>query len=527
MLAITVDNRIRIRLHLNQNNYPKPLAGVKRDLTIPNPEYLEAVKYNNYPKLLAEVKRDLTIPNPEYLEAVKYNRSTWNIPQNIVLFDYDQVTKGLSLPRGYMGHLLGLFRRYGIDYNLVDNRSMCSKVLFDSQIKLRPYQVPAIDAVLRGTQGILEAPAGSGKTEMGLEIVARVGQPALWLTHTRDLAEQVIARAESRLGIPRDEIGMLGAGQERIGDRLTVGIIQKLSRMDLAPLVGRFGMILLDECHHSPATTWNELINQFHARYRYGVTATLKRKDNLEVIAHHVIGPTLYRVERGAVESSGGVIIPKLRIIRTDIESKIWEIFQKRVKAWEELCKKCREKGKPEPKKPLAPYADILREILENQQRNELILDALKRECPGHCSLVMSKRVEHCRNLARMLGDTASALRIAAIYGKMGKKQREEIIEKMRNGELDVLFAVNIAKEGLDIPRLDRLFLACSGRNGAEVEQMVGRIQRAYPGKDGAVVFDFVDNKIGVLQNQYYARRRVYKQLGMIPQGKGKEKAIS
>jgi superfamily II DNA or RNA helicase len=139
----------------------------------------------------------------------------------------------------------------------------------------------------------------------------------------------------------------------------------------------------------------------------------------------------------------------------------------------------------------------------------------------------MSKRVEHCRNLARMLGDTASALRIAAIYGKMGKKQREEIIEKMRNGELDVLFAVNIAKEGLDIPRLDRLFLACSGRNGTEVEQMVGRIQRAYPGKDGAVVFDFVDNKIGVLQNQYYARRRVYKQLGMIPQGKGKEKAIS
>ena len=527
MLAITVDNRIRIRLHLNQNNYPKPLAGVKRDLTIPNPEYLEAVKYNNYPKLLAEVKRDLTIPNPEYLEAVKYNRSTWNIPQNIVLFDYDQVTKGLSLPRGYMGHLLGLFRRYGIDYNLVDNRSMCSKVLFDSQIKLRPYQVPAIDAVLRGTQGILEAPAGSGKTEMGLEIVARMGQPALWLTHTRDLAEQVIARAESRLGIPRDEIGMLGAGQERIGERLTVGIIQKLIRMDLTPLISRFGLVLLDECHHSPAATWSEVINQFRARYRYGVTATLRRGDSLEVITHRVIGPTLYQVPRNAVEASGGVIIPALRVIRTGIESEVWQKHQERDKAWKELSKQYKERGMREPQKPLAPYADILREIIESQQRNELILNTLKKECPGHCSLVLSKRVEHCGYLANMLAEIAPSLKIATIHGKMGKKQREETIEKMKTGKLDVLFAVNIAKEGLDIPRLDRLFLMCSGRNEAEIEQMVGRIQRAYPGKDGAVVFDFVDNKIGVLQNQYYARRRVYKRLGMIPQGKGKEKAIS
>lgn len=503
MLTITIDNRIRLcMLHVNDKSL------------------------SNYSGFLAEVEKDMTISNPAFLEAEKYNRSTRGIPQNLVLFSYDRVTRKFSLPRGYAGHLIGLLRKYGIEYNLVDKRTMHNKVPFSSQIKLRPYQIPAVNAVLKGTQGVLEAPAGSGKTEMGLEIVARVEQPALWLTHTKDLAEQVTARAEARLGIPRQEIGMLGAGQERIGDRLTVGIIQKLIRMDLAPLINRFGLVLLDECHHSPAATWSEIINQFCARYRYGVTATLKRGDSLEVVTHRVIGPTLYQVPRSAVEASGGVIIPKLRVVRTGIESDVWQKYQERDKAWKELRKQYKERGMREPQKPLAPYADILREILECPERNNLIIRYLARECPGHCSLVLSKRVQHCGYLARMLAETVPSLKIATVHGKMGKKQRGEIIEKMKTGKLDVLFAVNIAKEGLDIPRLDRLFLVCSGRNEAEIEQMVGRIQRSHPGKEDAVVFDFVDDKIGMFYAQYWARRRVYRKLGMIP-GKRKKEAIS
>jgi superfamily II DNA or RNA helicase len=476
-------------------------------------------------RLLSMIEKDMSIPNPAFLEAEKYNRSTRGIPRNLVLFSYDRVTKELSLPRGYTGRLMGLLEKQGIEYSLVDKRTLLPQVPFNSMIKLRPYQVPAVDGVLKGTQGILEAPAGSGKTEMGLEVVARVGQPTLWLTHTKDLAEQAISRAEARLGIPRQEIGMLGAGQERIGDWLTIGIIQKLIRMDLAPLINRFGLVLLDECHHSPAATWSEIINQFCARYRYGVTATLKRGDSLEVVTHRVIGPTLYQVPRSAVEASGGVIIPALRVIRTGIESEVWGKHQERDKAWKELRKQYKERGIREPQKPLAPYADILREILECPERNKFIIRILAQECPGHCSLVLSRRVGHCGHMANMLADVAPSLKIAVIHGKMGKKQREEIIEKMRSGELDVLFAVNIAKEGLDIPRLDRLFLVCSGRNEAEVEQMVGRIQRAYQDKEDAIVFDFVDEKIGMFQAQHWARRRVYRKLGMIP-GKKKE-AIS
>lgn len=488
MLTITIDSRIRFSVV--QETSP------------------------NFTRFLAEVKRDMLIDNPAYFEAEKMGRSTRGIPSRICLSEYNDITKEISLPRGYAGQMIRMLKQHGLEYVLVENRAQLPAVRFDSRIKLRHYQAPAIDAVLKGTQGILEAPAGSGKTEMGLEIVARIGQPTLWLTHTKDLAEQVAARAESRLGVPRDEIGMLGCGQEKVGPRLTVGIIQKMAKMNLAPLARKFGLVILDECHHTGgAATWQAIINQMPARYRYGVTATLKRGDGLQVITERTIGPTLYKIERFAVEASGGVIIPQLRVIKTGIESEVWQKYEERVAKWEELCEQFRERGMSEPRKPVAPYGDILNEILTNNQRNALILKVLKEECPGHCSLVLSERVDHCEFLAK---HSYSGLRVAVIHGKMSKKARQEILGKMNQGELDVLFAVDIAKEGLDIPRLDRLFLVAGGRNEAELEQKIGRIQRTFPGKRDAVVFDFVDEKIGVLRAQYWARRKVYKRLGML-----------
>jgi len=140
----------------------------------------------------------------------------------------------------------------------------------------------------------------------------------------------------------------------------------------------------------------------------------------------------------------------------------------------------------------------------------------LARECLGHSSLVLSERVEHCEWLKNEIYEYGPGVRAAVIHGKLNKTKRREVLAAMESGELDILFAVDIAKEGLDIPRLDRLFLVGGGRNEAEVEQKVGRIQRPFAGKEDAVVFDFVDEKIGVFQNQFWARRRVYRKLGIV-----------
>lgn len=468
-----------------------------------------------WPAFMAQVRADMEVPNPERVTATRYRRYARNIPERIVLWEYDRESGTLYLPRGYAWRLLDLMRQHQVPYRLEDARVELPPVDFGSRIVLRPYQAPAVeDLVTRATQGVLQGPAGSGKTQMGLEAIARVGQPALWLTHTTDLAQQALDRAAEVLDIPRREIGMLGAGRESVGDRLTVGIVQKMVRMDLSELTGKFGAVVLDECHHAPAPlTWMTVINRLPARYRYGVTATFERADGLQIITELIIGPTVHVVDRGEVEAAGGVVRPDVHPVRTLCESPAWYKYKELAREYEERQKKGQLRKGESP--PVIPFGDILADVLDSFERNRMIVDLLARECPGHCSLVLSERVAHCHELKAMLEVRCPQLRTEVIHGKLGKTARREILAATNAGEVDVLFAVDIAKEGLDIPRLDRLFLVAGGRNPGEVEQKVGRVQRSFPGKVDAVVYDFVDEKIGVLKAQHWARRKVYKELGL------------
>lgn len=469
---------------------------------------------HRWPELMAQVRKDMEVPNPERLTATRYRRYVRNIPEKIMLWEYDKESGTLYLPRGYAGRLVELMREHHVPYRINDTMVTLPPVDFGSRIALRGYQVPAVeDMVTKTFQGILQAPAGSGKTQMGLEVIARIGQPALWLTHTKDLAEQVLDRAAAVLDIPRREIGMLGAGRESVGPRLTIGILQKMARMDLKELEVKFGTVVIDEVHHSPASTWAAIINQLPARYRYGVTATFERADGLQVVTELIIGPTIHIVDRGQVEAAGGVVRPDVRPVLTSCESEAWVKYKDKAREYEERLKKGQAKKGERP--PIIPFGDILADILDNFERNRMIVDLLSSECPGHCSLVLSERVAHCQELLAMLEIRCPQLRAGIIHGKLGKASRREILAAMEAGELDVLFAVDIAKEGLDIPRLDRLFLVAGGRNPGEVEQKVGRVQRSFPGKVDAVVFDFVDERIGVFKAQHWARRKVYKSLGL------------
>jgi superfamily II DNA or RNA helicase len=213
-------------------------------------------------------------------------------------------------------------------------------------------------------------------------------------------------------------------------------------------------------------------------------------------------------------------MVPELRVIKTACASAAWSGYQERVREYKEKLEKGLIKKNKRP--PIIPFGDILADIINDEDRNRLIIDLLARECPGHSSLVLSERVAHCEVLQAMLAARCPRLRSAVIHGKLGKRARRDILARMGSGELDVLFAVDIAKEGLDIPRLDRLFLVAGGRNAAEVEQKVGRIQRSFPGKQNAVVFDFVDDRIAVLKAQHWARRKVYKELGLRMERKAK-----
>src|SRR5205085_8518797 len=196
-----------------------------------------------------------------------------------------------------------------------DRTHLAPPVDFTEHITLSPAQEQAVSSMLAKDMGLLVAPAGSGKTCMGLALVARRKQPALWIVHTQELADQAIARAKLVLGLEPDEIGMVGGGKRRVGDRLTVALVQTLARGIPEELLG-VGQVVVDEAHHAPAQQVAAVIRQLPARFVVGLSATPYRRDKLDsVIFWHVgpvvatmdaedlqdrlVHPTVYKVESG------------------------------------------------------------------------------------------------------------------------------------------------------------------------------------------------------------------------------------
>lgn len=460
-------------------------------------------------ELTQRLQADTTMDNPEYAKRKRLNRSTYNVPAVLRFYEYDRTTQTLILPRGYWPRLHDHLHRLAIAHDVEDRRVTLLPVPFHSRIELRDYQIPAVEALIHEEEGILEAPCGAGKTECGLEIVARIGQPALWLAHTQDLAEQAIRRA-AKIGLAAGEIGFIGGGRRRIGARLTVGLVQTLAGIDDPELLSSFGLVILDECHHSgSAPTWQAVAHKLPARYRYGVTATLDRGDGMDVAARLYLGPTRHVITQADMAAGGGLIIPRLVVIRLPGRSAVWDAQIKERERWEASGRRFRE--------PRIDYNALMADLLGNPDRNAKIIWNIITNADGHATLVLTDRIEHCQALYNLLsGCPGLAGRARVFHGGLAKAARADILAAARDGEVDVLIAADLANEGLDLPRLDRLHLVAGGRNAALLKQRIGRLMRPAPGKADAVVFDYVDVEIGILQTQYYARCKVYRELGMM-----------
>ena len=436
-------------------------------------------------ELRAKIADELTVANPKYAKARAMGFATYNIPRVIKL--YEHIGNGIVLPRGYLNRLLQI----APDAEIIDHRLTLPAAGFTSKISLRDYQAPVIPAAIKAQQGVVVAPCGSGKTEMGMEFVAKVDQPTLWLTHTKDLANQSRDRAVSRLGLSKKEIGFIGGDTFRVGERFTVGMVPTLARRNLLDLTSQFGCIVIDECHHvfkdaKAVGTFQKVISSFPARYRIGLTATPHRSDGLVDTMFYVLGPKIIEVEQGALKEAGQVIAPTVRFIETGWEVEYQEDFN-----------------------------ELLTAMVEDDGRNQLLLDVLTSHVEGHHSLILGDRIAHLEELSLVLMRKKPNIYVATVTGDTPKATREKIMRETRVGNIQVLFATYaLAKEGLDIPILDQLFLVTPKRDYAVVTQAVGRIARPAEGKAQATVFDFYDSEVGVLIGQAVARRnKVYKPL--------------
>lgn len=435
----------------------------------------------------------LTFSNPLYEEAVKRNRYLGKLSPHIYL--YKPLPDGIVLPRGYLQLVEDTMMNKGLDLSIKDNRILLPPISVESDIKLRPYQSEAKYALLSHPNGMLVAPAASGKTVMGLDIFASLHQKMLWLTHTNRLARQVIDRIVGTDEFPpifpdvsKDEIGFIGAGKFSIGERITVGMIPTLvRRLNELPALGKkFGLVIVDEAHHVPASTFLKVLEYFSSYYFYGLTATPYRRDKMEDVMFATIGLANSVIQRKEVVKKGGIITPS--VIKRVVPSPVW--------------------GSND-------YHYIIKELLlPNEQRKAIIVtDVLREAYKGNYCIVIATRKVYCEDLFKMIHEHWSRSVIAT--GTYTRKHNEEQVAKLEKDEATVLVTTfELLGEGFDVQKLNRGFIALPFRERARVEQSIGRIQRTCEGKTDAVMYDYVDENIGVLNNQFRHRAKVYQSLG-------------
>jgi len=439
----------------------------------------------------AEIKKycreNMRIKNSEYVKRLRFGFWLGNTPEYIDLYRENGDT--LIIPVGCFHKIKNML---GSDIEYVVELSDDKIFSFDSvAVPLYDYQEKAVCTMAKIGFGILQSAAGSGKTQMGIALAVKLGYKTLWLTHTKDLLEQSYKRAA--LYMPKEWLGKICEGKVSIGKGITFATVQTLSRQDLSIYKHEFNTVIVDECHRVSGTPakisgFGKVLASVSARHKIGLSATVHRSDGMIECCFAFIGGVAYKVPDSAVKNK----ILSVRIFKRCLNTPISESYLD-------------ESG-------VMLFGKFIEYLCGNVMRNAQIVNDLRAN-KGHRCLILSDRVAHLQFLKEMLGDE----RAVCINGKTSKKQREDAIENMRNGRADYLFATfSLAKEGLDIPCLDRLFLVTPHSDYAVVIQAVGRIARISEGKNEAVCYDYVDEKIGYSQRKFKERFRHYKKAGCV-----------
>ena len=450
---------------------------------------------NPTPEVLAYCKSTLTFANPDYLKKEAMGKWTGNTQREIVL--YERAGNRLYIP---FGECQKVYKAFKNDITRLDVRICPLRARkYESNINLYGYQQNAVKAVLRAKNGILVAPCGSGKTQMGLEAVARIGGKTLWLTHTTDLLTQSMNRAKQCFGLPASEYGTITAGEVKVGNTLTFATVQTASNIDLSQYRDEWDCIVVDECHKcvgSPTRMmmFYKVLSALSARFKLGLTATPYRADGLERCMFALLGDVIHEVPQSAV--AGNTVPVKVKFVNTGYTPDIDDITDG---------------------DGTLNYAKLISDITENKDRNAVIVGEIQRAAQNGGVLVLSDRLQHLDAIERVARDSGQrTARLGITSTKAEKERRARILTDLNNGALNVVFATyKLAKEGLDVPNLRTVVFATPQKDKTTVIQSAGRVARKADGKEYGTVIDFSDN-FGMLRGYEKKRRNFYRKLGYI-----------
>ena len=430
------------------------------------------------------VESELTVSNPDFARLKKMGKWTGGTPSTIRF--YRTEGKDIILPFGCLReYVFKNIKDVEADFEQTEN------VIYTQYVPLYEYQDKAVEEALAKRNGILVAPCGSGKTQMGLAIARRISKPTLWITHTKDLMVQAEERAKSIFDLPKEAYGEITEGKVNIGTHLTFSTVQTLARVNLDNL--KFGCVIVDECHHAvqsykSTSMFAKVMNQISCRYKFGLTATPYRGDGLEKGMFALIGDICSIVDEKEVKEKTVPVYEKW--YNVPISTNSIECYNG---------------------DGTLDYTKLITGLCNDEERNTYIGRTIV-DIEGSC-LVLSDRLSQLESLMSFVLNFKNCDMVKATNTKKGKKERKEAIEKLKDGRIDCLFATyKLAKEGLDIPSLEHVVMASPIKDKSTVIQTAGRVARKAEGKTCGYVHDFIDD-MGILQGMAKKRKNIRKHL--------------
>lgn len=337
-------------------------------------------------------------------------------------------------------------------------------------------QTDCVNDMLREQQGLCLRPPGTGKTQIALAFAAACRTRTLVLVHTEDILNQWVEYTENAIPELNGKVGVIRGKTCTIG-HITIATVQTLNSAYLTKGLkwwSQFGAVIADEAHHVAAESWESVLNTCPAFYRFGFTASATRADGMHPTVRFLVGPVIHRQKFSSPVKLE--VVP----VRTNFRALYRGHFD---------------------------WTRLVSALVTDRERNKLIARIADEEIrEGNSVLVLSRRIEHLEHIAELMREDGEILAAATV----SKPERKRILAAFKKGDVRCVLATQLADEALDVPRLNRVLLTHPGKHEGRIIQQIGRAIRVFGEKDDAVIYDFVDRRVGVLMRQWDQRKHTY-----------------
>ena len=443
------------------------------------------------PQLKNRLIRLAAFQNPEFYKAQAMRFSTFDKPR--IVHCCEDFPDYIGLPRGCLEDVLAFLEELGIETAITDKRfqGVSIDVTFNGTLSLE--QQIAADRILKYDTGVLSASTAFGKTVIAAYLIYKRAVNTLVLVHRKQLLEQWLATLQQFIDLGESSFGQIGGGKRKPGYCVDVATIQSLSKKGIVDdLVAEYGHLIVDECHHVSARSFEIAARQSRCKYITGLSATVQRKDGHHPIIFMNCGPLRHKVD-DKKQADSRPFVHKVVVKKTDFEIQSNELSEYNA------------------------IHEIYDLLIHDEKRNQMIVsDVLNASAQSRFPVVLTERKEHLAVLQELIRPRVQ--NVVVMHGGLGKKQRraaQTTLEQLsENDEKVVLATGRFLGEGFDERRLDTLFLTLPVSWKGTIAQYAGRLHRRYEQKKDVLIYDYADTNIPMLSKMYKRRLSGYSSIG-------------